>query len=290
MSISLVETPDNDGNNNNSHSKGIQRNSTSHEEIHINHSYAFPQQMEEYWSNIKSAGGDIAGEILVSVAWGERTQHNKQVTMTSTATTTTTHLAVISKTEKSSNVIMTELFESPSVLSPLRVRRDGIEMVSGSSSPLPTYEDEDVEDGKEKTQQQQSEVDSSGKGGIQNLATTAVAATLVNTNHYPKCSTKRQTISRNTTFICGDVSVSLNPLDAVVIIGAVKAANAMVHECRERRTAEPQGVCGRGNVGGSPLSRTLQFNQQVLQQGPRQDQDSLVSPQIWVRKIDRHNS
>ncbi len=98
----------------------------------------------------------------------------------------------------------------------------------------------------------------------------------MNAPEQPIPSTK-PTVARNAIFSCGAVSICLNPLDAVVIIGAAKAANAMLHESHERRT-EPQGG---GGVGSNFSRRTLGFKQKIMQR----PHDSLAA-EIWVRVLD----
>ncbi len=77
LSTSLIQQPDI---NSSIPSRRDEDDVLGHHELHLNPA-SFSQQGEKYWRSIKSAGGDIAGEILVSVAWGERMQqqhHNRE--------------------------------------------------------------------------------------------------------------------------------------------------------------------------------------------------------------------
>ncbi len=225
-------------------SKGNENNLLSHE-LQLNLP-PFSQQTEKYWSSIKSAGGDIAGEILVSVAWGERTQqqHHKRE----------------DSGQSQPAAVSTSIEESFESLTPSPRMGGCVEVVS-------TYEDEDEDIKEQQIGDNKREV-----------------GTTISMNNNPDQSksnrTRRRTVTRHATFTCGNVSVCLNPLDAVVIIGAAKSISAMLHESRERRT-EPQ-VGGGGGVG-SNFSGTLGFKQQQQTMKGGSLQDSLaLQILVWV--------
>ncbi len=232
---------------NNIPSKGNENNLLSHE-LQLNLPPPFSQQTEKYWSSIKSAGGDIAGEILVSVAWGERAQQQQ-------------HHKREDSGQSPPPAVSTSIEESFEPLTPPPRTVGCVEAVS-------TCEDEDDEDIKE-----QQIGDNKQEAG-----------TTISMNNNPdqsKSNRRRQrTVNRHATFTCGNVSVRLNSLDAVVIIGAAKSTSAMLHESREMRT-EPQ-VGGGGGVG-SNFSGTLGFKQQQQTMKGGSSQDSLaLQILVWV--------